>query len=304
MIWCERAVLIQCFGEGQRKVLKRWGFASVRHDLVTFLRVIAVTALLCLAIAFTSGPASAQPVEGTEQPEAASSEASLVAQNYVLGVGDRLRIIVFGEPTLSGEFVIDSTGNVSLPLIGDVSAAGVSVRKFQHNVQRALNDGYLNDPRVSAEVMNFRPFYILGEVTRPGEYPYASNLTVLNAVATAGGFTPLASQTRVYIKHAGDEVESELSLSGGLLVQPGDTIRIAKGAFYILGEVGRPGEYAYSDGLTALNAIATAGGFTYRANRGRIFIQRQGAADEVSMRMRPDLHIEPGDTIRIGERFF
>ena len=269
----------------------------MRHDLVTIMRALAAAALLCLALAFAGAPALAQPADGAEQAEAASAEASLVAQNYVLGVGDRLRIIVFGEPTLSGEFVIDSTGTVSLPLIGEVSAAGVSVREFQGNVERALSEGYLNDPRVSAEVMNFRPFYILGEVTRPGEYPYASNLTVLNAVATAGGFTPLASQTRVYIKQ-------ELSLSGGLLVQPGDTIRIAKGAFYILGEVGRPGEYAYSDGLTALNAIATAGGFTYRANRGRIFIQRQGAAEEISMRLRPDLRIEPGDTIRVGERFF
>ena len=290
-------------------MLNGWGLASMWHDLVTIVRAVAVAALLCFALA--GDPAAAQTADGAEQQAAASyesaqlgSEATLVGQNYVLGVGDRLRIIVFGEPTLSGEFVIDSTGNVSLPLIGEVSAAGVSVREFQHNVQRALNDGYLNDSRVSAEVMNFRPFYILGEVTRPGEYPYASNLTVLNAVATAGGFTPLASQTRVYIKHAGDAVEAELSLSGGLLVQPGDTIRIAKGAFYILGEVGRPGEYAYSDGLTVLNAIATAGGFTYRANRGRIFIQHQGAADEERLRLRPDLRIMPGDTIRVGERFF
>ncbi|MDX2276039.1 MAG: SLBB domain-containing protein [Hyphomonadaceae bacterium] len=248
--------------------------------------------------------AQTEPAPTAPPPAVLASGATIESQNYVLGVGDRLRIIVFGEEALSGEFVIDSSGQVSLPLIGEVAAAGVTVRQFQLNMQAALSQGYLNDPRVSAEVMNFRPFYILGEVNRPGEYPYASNLTVLNAVATAGGFAPLANQTRVFIKHAGEDAETETPLGAGLLVRPGDTIRIAKGAFYILGEVNRPGEYAYSDGLTAMNAVAMAGGFTYRANRGRVFIQRQGALEEQSERLRPNTLVMPGDTIRIGERFF
>lgn len=279
-------------------MIKFGGLVSMRHDLVARLHVLVAAIFLVFA---ALGPAAAQISELQPPP---TSQAAIEAQNYMLGVGDRLRIIVFGEEALSGEFVIDSTGQVSLPLIGEVAAAGVTIRQFQLNVQAALAQGYLNDPRVSAEVMNFRPFYILGEVNRPGEYPYANNLTVLNAVATAGGFAPLANQTRVYVKHTGEEVETEMPLTAGLLVRPGDTIRVAKGAFYILGEVNRPGEYPYSDGLTVMNAVATAGGFTYRANRGRVFIQRQGSPQELSERLRPDTAIMPGDTIRIGERFF
>jgi polysaccharide export outer membrane protein len=226
------------------------------------------------------------------------------AGEYVLGVGDQLRVIVFGEEDLSGEFVVDSTGRVSLPLIGEIQAATLSVSEFQQRVQQELRQGYLNDPRVSAEVLNFRPFYILGEVQRPGEYPFTNGLTVLNAVATSGGFTPLANQTRVFIKPAGDGIEREIDLTAATPVAPGDTIRIAKGAFYILGEVTRPGEYPFTDGLTVLNAVATAGGFTYRANQNRVYIQRAGSSEEQPLRLAPDLQVEPGDTIRIGERFF
>ena len=297
----------------------------MRHNFkmtISSFRKAILTALMLVLFAVSAGPALAQPANQAMAQTASTTPPPNLPQamqptalpsgpqdpsggeNYVLGVGERLRLIVFGETTLSGEFVIDSTGKVSLPLIGEVTAQGLSVREFEHNVENELKEGYLNDPRVNAEVLNFRPFYILGEVTHPGQYPYTNSLTVLNAVATAGGFTPLANQTRVYIKHSGQDVEEQVSLSGDTRVQPGDTVRISKGAFYILGEVTRPGEYAYTDGMTALNAIATAGGFTYRANHGRIFIQRQGAADEHSYPLRPNLLVQPGDTIRIGERFF
>jgi polysaccharide export outer membrane protein len=248
-------------------------------------------------VAGSEAPNRVAPLGAADQPRFQPGE-------YVLGVGDRLRIIVFGEEDLSGEFVVDSTGRVSFPLIGEIPAALSSVSEFQRRVEDALRGGYLNDPRVSAEVMNFRPFYILGEVQRPGEYPFTNGLTVLNAVATAGGFTPLANQTRVFIKPAGEGMEEEIVLSPATPVAPGDTIRIAKGAFYILGEVTRPGEYPFSEGMTVLNAVATAGGFTYRANQGRVFIQREGADREQSFRLEPNLRIEAGDTIRIGERFF
>lgn len=244
------------------------------------------------------GPVAPASVEPATPPPAAN------ADEYVLGANDRIRLIVFGEEQLSGEFALDSTGRAALPLIGEVPAAGLTLRQFERRVEESLGDGYLNDPRVSAEVLNFRPFYILGEVVRPNQYPYASNLSVLNAVATAGGFTPLADQTRVFIRRAGAEAEVQIALTPEAIVFPGDTVRIAKGAFYILGEVNRPGEYPFTTGLTVLNAVATAAGFTYRANQRRVFIQRQGEAEERSYRLRPNLPLQPGDTIRIGERFF
>ncbi|MBI1252323.1 MAG: hypothetical protein GC189_12730 [Alphaproteobacteria bacterium] len=274
----------------------------------------ALTMCAAAAPALAQVPLSDAPAQSQVSTPAppASPGADLTAdalaptdEGYILGVGDRVRVVVFGEASLSGDFVVDSTGNIALPLLGQVPAAGLSLQAFQRGVQGALVENLImNNPRVTAEVMNFRPFYILGEVARPGEYQYQNGLSVLNAVATAGGFAPLANQTVVYIKRAGEELETRYALTAEMTVQPGDTVRIAKGAFYILGEVNSPGEYPYSPGMTLRNAVAAAGGFTYRANQSRAYIQRQGEPDEESYRIRPDLLVQPGDTIRITERFF
>jgi protein involved in polysaccharide export with SLBB domain len=151
--------------------------------------------------------------------------------DYHLGAGDQVRVIVFGEEALSGEFVIDGTGTVSLPLVGQVRAGGNTVREFERAVEARLSEGYLNDPRVSVEVLNFRPFYILGEVEESGEYPYTEELTVMNAVATAGGFSYRANTRTVFIKHAGQSAEREYPLTSQTPVQPGDTVRIAERYF-------------------------------------------------------------------------
>ncbi len=150
---------------------------------------------------------------------------------YRLGSGDQVRVIVFDEPSLSGEFIVDGAGRVSLPLIGDVGAGGLTLREFEEAIETGFRDGYLRDPRVSAQVLNYRPYYILGEVEASGEYPYTDGLTVLNAVATAGGFTYRARRGTVFIKRAGEEEFTQMELSASTLVQPGDTIRIAERFF-------------------------------------------------------------------------
>jgi protein involved in polysaccharide export with SLBB domain len=154
-----------------------------------------------------------------------------VTEDYRLGSGDKLRIIVFDEPSLSGEFLVDGTGAVSLPLIGEIEASGKTVRELQRDIELALKDGYLNDPKVSAEVLNFRPFYILGEVNIPGTYPYTDGLTVLNAVATAGGFTYRANERVVYIRRAGELKEQPYKMTSSTPVRPGDTVRIGERIF-------------------------------------------------------------------------
>lgn len=152
--------------------------------------------------------------------------AERVVGEYRLGAADQLRITVFGEPELSGEYVLDGTGTVSLPLIGEVTALDLTVREFQRLAESRFADGYLRDPRINAEVMNYRPFYILGEVRQPGEYPYSNGLTVMNAVATAGGFTYRANETYIHIRGADDQQESRVKLDPTTKVLPGDTIRI------------------------------------------------------------------------------
>lgn len=145
---------------------------------------------------------------------------------YRLGVGDKLRIIVFGEPDLTGEFDIDSTGIVAYPLVGQVQAVELTLREFEQAVVDKLKNGYLNNPSVSVEVINFRPFTIMGEVKEPGEYPYRSGMNVINAVANAKGYSYRANQNAIYITRAGQRTEVRVPTGNGILVFPGDIIRV------------------------------------------------------------------------------
>lgn len=152
-------------------------------------------------------------------------------ENYRLGSGDKVRMTVFNEPTLSGEFAVASSGTLSLPLIGDVVASSKTTSEVGDEVRRKLGDGYLRDPKVSMEVITFRPFFILGEVKAPGQYPYATGLTVLNAVATAQGFTPRAAKTVVFIRRNGAPEELAYKIAPDLKILPGDTIRVGERYF-------------------------------------------------------------------------
>ena len=176
------------------------------------------------AFGFLSACQTAAPV--TEVPTLSADDAA-----YRLGPGDKLRVITFGETGLSGEFVVSEVGSVSFPLIGDVPAGGLTLTAFTQELNQKLSDGYLRKPRISVEVLNFRPFYILGEVGKPGEYPFISGLTVTNAVATAGGFTYRANIRRVFVRGQRESREHPVPLTGTTLVKPGDTIRIPERLF-------------------------------------------------------------------------
>ena len=150
---------------------------------------------------------------------------------YRLGPGDKLRVIVFGETNLTGEFAVDGAGLVALPLLGAVKASGLTAPQFSSVITRQLADGYIKDPRVSVEVLTYRPFYILGEVAKPGEYPFQSGLTLLDAIATAGGFTYRANTRRLFVKKPDEADERRVNLTAGMLVQPGETIRVPERLF-------------------------------------------------------------------------
>ncbi len=189
-------------------------------------------AMMLLAACVMLGAAVANPALA-RQAAIGSTPVSAAAQpaDYLLGPADKVRVTVYGEPSLSGEFFISGSGVMSLPLIGEIRAGGMTLGQFQTAVQKSLSDGYLKDPRVSAEVLTFRPFYILGEVEKPGTYPYTAGLTVLNAVATAGGFTYRADKRTVWIKHNGETSEVKGELTPSIVVAPGDTIRIGERFF-------------------------------------------------------------------------
>ena len=164
------------------------------------------------------------------EPALAAPAVDFAPENR-LGSGDKIRVITFGEESLTGEFFVGGEGKVSLPLVGELPAAGKTAREFQTEVEDSLKQGYLKEPKVSVEVLTYRPFYILGEVMKPGEYPYTNHLTVLNAVATAAGFTYRADTKKVFIKRANEGQERVYPLTTGTQVAPGDTIRIGERFF-------------------------------------------------------------------------
>ncbi len=189
---------------------------------------IIAFALLCLA---ALGACQTAPVSPSGANADMPVAATRVEEPYKLGSADRLRVTVYGEPELSGEFVVDGGGFISLPLIETVQVQGLTVQEFQKLIEQRFSDGFLRQPRVSAEVLNYRPYYILGEVGKPGEYPYTNGLTVMNAIATAEGFTYRANKSVVVLKSATSDQETRVELTPSLRLQPGDTIRVVERFF-------------------------------------------------------------------------
>jgi protein involved in polysaccharide export with SLBB domain len=174
--------------------------------------------------------ADAQPAQDSQAPND-QAPAATTNYDYVLGPGDILRITVFGEDNLSGQFTVAGNGALSFPLIGDVPAVGKTVGAVRDEIADALRAGYIKDPKVSAEVFTFRPYYILGEVNKPGQYPYSDGITVMNAIATAGGFTYRANHNYVFIKLSNEPAEHKVRLNDALQLSPGETIRVIERYF-------------------------------------------------------------------------
>lgn len=191
------------------------------------------TRLACaVGLIAISLPALGQSVTGLP-PESSipSRPAGGVEEAYKLDAGDKLRITVFGEPDLSGEYFVDGSGDVRLPLIGQVHAAGGTLLEFETRFKAALETGYLKNARVSAEVINYRPFYILGQVNKPGEYAFINGLNVLTAIALAGGYTYRASEQNVFIRRKGFDKEEAEPANQNTKVFPGDIIRVRERFF-------------------------------------------------------------------------
>lgn len=158
-------------------------------------------------------------------PNEVGSGAS--AAGYQLGPGDKLKIMVFGAEDLSGDFTVAESGIVNLPLIGETKAAGMDPSRFARAVEQKLKDGYMRDPKVSVQVATYRPVFIIGEVTKPGEYPYAAGMTLLNAVALGGGYSYRAQQSYAVVSRQGKEYRADPT--NRLL--PDDIVRVPERLF-------------------------------------------------------------------------
>jgi polysaccharide export outer membrane protein len=153
-------------------------------------------------------------------------------RGYQLGAGDKVHITVYGEADLTGDFEVSGAGRIAFPLIGEVQAAGLTAPELGQRLGELLGNGYLISPHVAVEVSSYRPFYVVGEVNRPGSFPYTDGMTALNAIALAGGFTPGASEGDVYIRHAGQTKEVEMPIDDVTRIEPGDVVRVDESTFW------------------------------------------------------------------------
>jgi polysaccharide export outer membrane protein len=175
-------------------------------------------------------PKVATPQYGAGGPYVAVPDsyasASPSTQPYTLDAGDKLRIVVFGQDGISNAYIVDAGGNVNLPLIGSVPARGITAQQLSQRIAERLKQGYVREPHVTVDVETYRPFFILGEVTTPGQYPYVADMTVEKAIAIAGGFAPRAFKQTVELTHnaQGRQIKSEVPL--GYPLRPGDTVLV------------------------------------------------------------------------------
>lgn len=179
------------------------------------IRLGAACSVLVLFFVATSGPCIFH-----------SSARAAELLTYELDTGDRIRVTVFGHEDLSGEFEIDGSGRVSLPLISQIKASGLTLREIERDITNKLKPDFLKNPRVSVDVLNYRPFYIIGEVKKPGSYSYVNGMTIVNAVALAGGYTYRARENNVLITRATDPEKSQQPADHLTTVLPGDVIEV------------------------------------------------------------------------------
>lgn len=192
---------------------------------------IIVTPIRAVILVMALFASTAVPPAQAQTPTQTPSPARTEAEAYRLGSGDEIRVTVFGHKDLSGDFTVDGSGLVALPLVGNIRAGGLVVRDFERNIIRALKPDYLKNPRVSAEVLNYRPFYIIGEVKKPGSYPFVNGMSVVNAVALAGGYTYRARENRLLIIRATDTSRTKQPADHDTAVLPGDVIEVPERFF-------------------------------------------------------------------------
>jgi polysaccharide export outer membrane protein len=188
--------------------------------VLTAFRLPRVALILLLALGAVVSSAAQQEI--ADGP---------VSENYRLGPGDRISVNVFNHSDLSGDYTLDGSGRFPMLLIGQVDAAGKTAAELEVAIVDALRPDYLVNPRVTVQVLTYRPFYIIGEINSAGAYPYVDGMTYLNAIAISGGYTFRAKQDIVYVIRAGDPEEEEIRLPVSDRVQPGDIIRVDERMF-------------------------------------------------------------------------
>jgi polysaccharide biosynthesis/export protein len=183
-------------------------------------------AIAALRASFAASPRQAY----AQAPVAYAAAPMPVAYDtaYRLDAGDKLRVVVYGQEGLTNTYAIDAGGSITMPLIGAVPARGRTPAGLAAEIAGKLRNGYIRDPSVAVEIESYRPFFILGEVAAPGQYPYVPNMSVESAVAIAGGFSPRARRDRVTLTHTDGSGVSRFVVPLGTALGPGDTVLVGE----------------------------------------------------------------------------
>jgi polysaccharide export outer membrane protein len=247
--------------------------------------------------------------------------------NYVVGPQDVLTIALFDQQDLSGKYTVEADGTFTFPLIGRVTAGGLTLRSVEEALRKALADGFFKDPQVSVAVEQYRSqrVFVVGEVRTPGTYPLTGDTTLIEALARAGSTTENAAGEALIVRSQTATIDGPIlleqpradvirvdikdlqsgRLSQNAQLQDGDTIFIPRAELvYVFGQVKNPGGFPLRKGTTVLQALSLAGGVTDRGATGRIRIARVVASTRTELKATLEDTVQPGDTIIVPERYF
>jgi polysaccharide export outer membrane protein len=275
--------------------------------------------------------AQAAPPPQAPPPQAPAPAPDPRAEAYQLGVGDILKVTVFGHEDLTQTLIVQPDGTVSFPLVGAVPASGSTPRQLEQSIATALGRSYIRSPQVTVVVTEYRSkqVFVVGEIARPGAYPLSSRLTIVEILSRAGPVNSSAGSEVVIVRpfqqQQGPVLPSEVGeaqrraevirvnvqdiqagdLDKNLALQPGDTVFVpAAPRVYVSGEVRNSGAYPFAPGMTVRQAISLAGGFGDDASTSRLRVVRLVGGKTKELKIRIDDLVEPGDTILVKRKLF
>lgn len=272
--------------------------------------------LLLVLLGALSQAASAQASTSPADAGSAVSQAG-----YQVGPGDVIKVKVYNEADLSGSYPVGETGGIDLPLVGIYAVSGQDVEEIARGLTAVLEKDFLVDPQVSVQVETFasRKVKVMGAVRKPGVFSLTGEDTLLDVLAAAGGVVTERSSAEVQVKRARTGELEPLIVGlddlmsrgeGNIQLQAGDTVYVPEGVFvYISGQVVKPGQINWREGMTVSQAILAVGGPMKTANLRKAYILRSGERVSVNLRRvlkgkDPDVPMQQGDQLFVDESVF
>jgi polysaccharide export outer membrane protein len=205
--------------------------AQVQREGIMAYRILYALGSLLLLAGCNTLAAEAPPMAASVSRTASDFSARTSYGAYILRPSDQVRVQVYDDPNITGEYQIDSSGFISIPLAGRVKASGLTPARLEEAIAARLREGMLKKPGVNVQIINYGPIYVHGEVKRAGDFPYKPGLTVMDAVALAGGYTYRADEGQAFVRRAGSNVEQVYPLDRRVPIYPGDNVRIPERFF-------------------------------------------------------------------------